>query len=169
MISSVRADIASQDEALNVAKNWISLIIDKKGSWGSSETAEIESIQEFKRGGKVLGYFCKVKPNGYIIISLNKELAPVKAYSATSDLNPECDEGMADFIKGGMERVLIAVEKQVGPIRAASSQEIQNVLEINYRDAWDELNVDTQTFKKESKPISIQMDYQEGDYLLNTS
>ena len=57
LISPVRAQMATTDEALTVANNWIMLIIQKKGSWGGYADAYVDAIQEFKRGKRVLGYF----------------------------------------------------------------------------------------------------------------
>ena len=136
LTSSVQAEMVTKDQALIVAKNWITLIIEKEGDWGGSKMAEVEEIQEFKRGERVIGYFCRVKPKGFIVISLRNELAPVKAYSATCDLHPESDEGMADLIKGNMQRLLDGIEKQVGPIKSARTEDVQSMLEINYRPDW---------------------------------
>ena len=60
------ADTVTKDEALTVAKNWVTLIIQKEGKWGSSETAQVKEIREFKRGQRVIGYFCSVYPQGFI-------------------------------------------------------------------------------------------------------
>ena len=145
----VRAQMATMDEALTVATNWITVIIRKKGDWGGSETAEVDEIREFKRGNRVVGYFCRVKPSGYIVISLRKELAPVKAYSAKTDLDPGSEEGMADLLKGGMERVLNRIEQQIGPVKSAGTEELTGILEIDYRGAWEELQGDVKTLKEE--------------------
>ena len=108
--SPVLAEMATMDDASTVANNWITLIIEKKGDWGGSETAEVVEIREFKRDERVIGYFCHVEPQGFIVISLHKQLAPVKAYSATCDLDPESDKGMADLLKGGMGRILDQID-----------------------------------------------------------
>jgi hypothetical protein len=160
LISPGRAEMATRDEGMTVAKNWITLIIQKKGDWGGSETAELEEIQEFKRGERILGYFCAVKPRGFIVISLRKELAPVKAYSTTCDLDPESDEGLADIIKGGMERVLNRIEQRLGPLDKVRTEELGNFLEINYRQAWEEL---------ERGGPGLDMNYQEGNVLLSSN
>src|SRR5512135_2044830 len=80
--SLASAEMATQEEALAVAKNWVTLIIHKKGDWGGSKTAEVEGIQEFKRGNQILGYFCRVKPKGFIVVSQHMMLPSVKAYSS---------------------------------------------------------------------------------------
>ncbi|RZN35654.1 MAG: hypothetical protein EFT35_08360, partial [Methanophagales archaeon ANME-1-THS] len=105
LASPVGAETVTMDEALNVAKNWITLTISQEGNWGGSETAEVVEITEFKRGDRVIGYFCRVEPQGFMVISLRKELAPVKAYSETCDLDPESEEGLADLIKLKMESI----------------------------------------------------------------
>jgi len=163
------AEMATMNDALNVANNWINLIIQKKGSWGDANSAFVEDVHEFKRGPRLLGYFCRVQPKGYIVVSLRKELAPVKAYSATCDLVPECDEGLTDVIKLGMERVLNTIEKQLGPIELVRTSDLQNILEISHRDSWDELEVDPLSFQQKLDSGVIAMDYQEGDVLLSSS
>jgi hypothetical protein len=171
--SPVRAQsvpkMVTMDEALTVAQNWITLIIQKKGDWGGFETAEVEEIQEFKRGERVLGYFCSVKPQGFIVISLRRELAPVKAYSAVSNLDPESDEGIADIIKGGMERVLNAIEAQIGPLESVRTKDLENILEINYRQSWEELEGDAVAFKQQLGSGVMAMDYQAGNPLLSSN
>ncbi len=168
LTAPVRAEKATIDEALTVAKNWVALIIQNKGSWGGSGTAQVGHIQEFKRGDRVIGYFCHVKPQGYIVISLHKELAAVKAYSATSDLDPESEQGMADVIKGGMEGVLAAIEQKLGPIESAPSEDVQAILDINYRQAWEELEGDVGVLKKALGSGIAKGDYQEGEVLLSS-
>ena len=163
--SPVIAEMATMDDALTVANNWITLIIEKKGDWGGSETAEVEEIQEFKRGERVIGYFCHVKPKGYIVISLHKELVPVKAYSAKHNLDPESDEGMADLVKGGLERVLNSIEEQLGPVETLQTTDLEKHLEVNYRQSWQQLTDDVDTFKTELET----MNYQECDVMLTSA
>jgi len=165
----VRAEMATMDEALTVANNWINLIVQKTGSWGDANTAYVEDIQEFKRGKRVVGYFCRVKPKGYIVVSLRKELAPVKACSSTGYLDPESEEGMADMLKGRMERMLDAIEQQPAPNRSGTDPNVQSTVRIDYRPAWEELEPDVQSFKAGLESSVIAMDYEPGTKLLTSS
>jgi hypothetical protein len=169
LISPVQAQIATTDEALTVANNWINTIIRKKGSWGEADSAYVDSIREFKRGERVLGYFCRVWPKGYIIVSLRKEFAPVKACSATGDINPECDDGVAKYVRDCMERILDKIEKEVGPIRSARTDDVSKICDINYRSVWAELEKDEEEFEKGLGSGVIAMNYQAGDWLLSTA
>jgi hypothetical protein len=154
---AIRAEVATKGEALALAKNWIRLILYREGDWGGSQAPEIREIVEFKRGERILGYFMPVKPQGFIVVSHVKQLASVKAYSAVSNLDPSSDEGLADIIKGGMERSLNSIEKRVGPIGSAKNDEIDKVIEIDYRLSWEELEGDV-----------TKLDYQQGGILLSS-
>jgi hypothetical protein len=159
----VGAEMATMDEAVTVANNWINLIIQKKGSWGDANAAYVEDIQEFKRVKRVVGYFCRVKPKGYIVVSLRKELAPVKACSSNGYLDPESEEGMADMLKGRMERMLDAIEQQSAPDKSRTDTNTQSTVRIDYRPAWDELSGNIETFKAGLTSGIIAMNYAGGD------
>ena len=163
----VQSQMATMSEALIVANNWITLIIQSKGSWGGSETAEVETIQEFKRGDRLIGYFCRVYPQGFIITSLHMDLAPVKAYSARGDLNPEFDEDIVDLIKGRMEGILKAREERLGALPSVSSKDL--LLNNNYRQSWEKLKSDAAITTRSLGDGVSTRDYQEGEWLLSTN
>jgi hypothetical protein len=175
LLSEVRAEIVTTDKALIVADNWINTIILKKGSWGEADSAHVDSIKEFKRGERVLGYFCNVEPVGYIIVSLRKEFAPVKAYSARSELEPDMDEGMADLLKDKMERILNKVEERFGSVGTARSEDVSSLFEVDYRETWEQLEAGVLPIEKadvgtEAASDYVERgDYQEGDILLDTT
>ncbi len=172
-ISETRAEIVTTDEALVVANNWINTIIRKKGSWGDADDAHAAGIKEFKSGERMIGYFCDVKPVGYIVVSLRKELAPVKAYSARNDLDPDMDEGTADLLKERMERILDRVEKQFGSVTTARSEDVSSLFEVDYKEAWEQLETGILPIAKadvgaEAAAEYVQGgNYQEGDELID--
>jgi len=157
----VQGEPATKGDAKTIAENWVILVIEKTGDWNGSETAQVKEIQEFKRGERVIGYFCPVDQGGYIVVSLLKELAPVKAYSENDFLDPGSDEGMVDIIKGGMERILDEIEEQLGPLDSVKSGDLDEILEINYRGSWEELEGDMEKNKAD-------MNYHEGEVLLSS-
>jgi hypothetical protein len=165
----LRAKKATVNDALTVANNWISLIIEKKGAWGDANTAHVEDIQEFKRGRRTLGYFCRVFPKGYIVLSLHKQLAPVKAYSATSNLDPHSQKGMTDFLKDRMERILGRVDEWARKLKAPPDEVMARILEVNYSNAWSELQVDETSFQQKLESDIEPMNYQENQILLSSS
>lgn len=165
----LRAKKATVNDALTVANNWISLVIEKKGAWGDANTAYVEDIREFKRGQRTLGYFCHVSPKGYIVLSLHKQLSPVKAYSATSNLDPDSQEGMTDFLKDRMDRILGRVDEWARKLKAPPDEVMAKILEVNYRNVWNVLQVDATSFQQNLESDIEPMNYQEGHILLSSS
>ncbi len=169
LISPAQAEIITINKAQNMANNWIALVLHRKGSWGGAKTAEVKHIQEFKRADRILGYYCEVKPGGFIIVSLLKGLAPIKAYSETSDLNPELDEGPADLLKFKMEQMLDAVQMQLGPLLAVRAKDLESIVEINHRSMWDALDADVKEFRPKPRSGGLKDVYQPGDSLLSSN
>ena len=163
------AQMATPDEARNVAANWIALTIHQRGDWDGFESAAVTAVEELRRGDRVLGYFCRVMPRGYVVTSLRKELAAVKAFSATCDLQPEVDRGLTDVIKGGMERMLDSIEKQLGPIESVQTADLLQILEIDYSSSWRLLGRDVSDFAQLLESGGPRIDYQEGGILLSSS
>ena len=157
------SEIVTADEALTVATNWIALILHHEGNWGGSRTAQVAEVREFKRGDRVIGHFVRVEPQGFVIVSIRRELGPVKAYSVISGLDPGSEEGLSDLIKDGMERVLDGIEALVGPIESAQAEAIDNILEINYRQSWAVLDVDAETFERRLETYGLDGNYQGGE------
>jgi hypothetical protein len=161
--------IVTANEARTVATNWIALTIHYEGTWGDSEAARVAEVREFRRGDRLLGYFCRVEPKGYIIVSLRGELGAVKAHSYITVLNPDSETGLTDLLKDTMERQLDWVEELAGPIETASAEALARVLEINYRSDWDELAVDPLVFAERLRSGVSAMNYAGGEPPLLTS
>jgi hypothetical protein len=162
------------DEALTVANNWVTLIVHLTGSWGAAPEARVVGIEEFRRGERLLGYYCPVSPRGFVIITLRRELAPVKAYSEDSALEPEMDVGMADLLKIGLERTLDAIEARAGPIATARPEDVARLVESPRYATWDALSLEPMAFRRslaERSPRTAVLleNYQEGEILLSTS
>jgi len=165
----VRAELVTKDAALRVANNWITLMIQKRGDWGGSTTAAVDEIQPFTSDGRTIGYFCRVRPQGHIIISLRRELVPVKAFSDTCNLNPDSDEGLPGLLKGCMERIVKQIEEQVGPIATVKAAALVNIMEKSHLNSWAELEQDSQVLQEEPDSWAIEMNYVEGLILLCSS
>lgn len=170
------------EEAKIVAENWIKVVIQDQGSWGAFEEASIETVQEFTRKSLFVGFFCQVRPKGYIIVSPRREMAPIKAYSARSDLDPESEEGMADLLKSRLKSILERVQNIAREREQVTGHAVADNLEIDYRPVWDALINDPEGFMinsqqpqsngggdaaLESEPDKT--NYQEGQVLLSSN
>ena len=156
-------------EAQVVARNWVALIVRARGAWAGSADPQAGAAQELRRGGRLLGYFVPVTPTGYVVISLRRELEPVKAYSDESNLDPNADQGMAALIKDGLGRVLDVVESRAGPARQAASADVVALMEVDYRPLWQELEMEADAFAARIAATAAPLDYQAGQNLLTSN
>jgi hypothetical protein len=154
----VQAQTVTEDQAFTVAQNWVTLILQKKGKWGESKTAEVQDIQEFRQGERVLGYFCRVRPKGCVVISLRKEMSPIQAYSDTHELDPGSEEGIMALIKEGMEQSFYKIETLAESIPPPSSP-----------GDWATLGSDVGTFAAGLESIVEPPAYQPNTYLLTSN
>ena len=168
LVLPVSAQPVTADDARAVAQNWIALKIQQQGNWSGSPTAQIGEIQEFKQGDRVIGYFCPVNPKGFLVISLRRELAPVKAYSDTSNLDPDANDGLTDLIKLQMADILDTIEQKAGPVASVSSAEVTPLMEFNYLGSWDVLDTNASAFQYQFQVDHIESNYQQGGTLLTT-
>lgn len=152
-----------KEEATRIANKWIQMVIDKHGQWGDSETAIARPIQEFRGRGRLIGYFCSVSPQGFIVVSLRKELAPVKAYDDRFNLIPSDDKGMADLIKSCMLRIIDTIESTLGNIETINNSDLVGIVEIDYRQNWDYIKEYIPGMIQ--KNISLTDNYEQGEFL----
>ncbi|MCK4371992.1 MAG: C10 family peptidase [candidate division Zixibacteria bacterium] len=167
-IQAVPAQTVDEGSARTIAENWIRTVIEYKGHWGESKNAYVSQVSDFKRGDRVLGYFCLVEPSGHIVVSLLEGLAPIKAFSETSTLNPASDEGPADLLKLQMERILDGIEKRLGPISDITFSDLDTVLALNHYDTWQQLKSGPLSITGKFNPSGSGRDYEEGQELLTS-
>jgi hypothetical protein len=155
--------IVTREEARTVASNWVAAVTGATGAWGGSSAASVGEIEEITRDGRLLGYWCHIEPTGYVVVSLKRELAPVKAGSETWDGDPACDADIVDVIKLKIEQEHDYIEERLGPIASASAADIEALLEVDSGDAWAILA---------GRPEDLRAtfaDYQEGMVMLATN
>ncbi|MBN2355289.1 C10 family peptidase, partial [candidate division KSB1 bacterium] len=125
------------NQARWIAENWIRFVVDRDGHWGESPNPILIKFTEFKRGDMLLGYYAAVKPRGYIIVSLLKDFAPIKAYSTVCNLNPDDDEGMCALIKDDLESRNMFLIEAFGGLDETSLKDLHIHTPDSYRRAWE--------------------------------
>nr|NQU93003.1 C10 family peptidase [Bacteroidota bacterium] len=162
--------VVTKEEATVIAQNWISLVIDRYGSWGGHEMANIMPLKTVEKDGRKIGYFCHVIPDGFIVVSIRKELAPVKLYSEMNSYFSEMDDCLPDFIFEYPSAVIKAIESEIGPIDSVSPEELKGILEIDYSESWQEVYSYLQgSATRVQTESSGEKGYQEGDFLLTSN
>jgi hypothetical protein len=116
------AETPTTSEVKTLANNWVKFILARDGNWGGARNPSVGVVRDFKRGDILLGYYVPVLPQGFMIISLLKDFAPIKAYSTTSTLDPYDEAGMCALLKGTMQQRLEALIRNFGSLDAAQLQ-----------------------------------------------
>ena len=165
----VSAQTVTLEEARTVAANWITMIIHYAGDWGGSQSATVREVEELRRDDRLLGYWFHIEPQGHIVVSLLKGLAPVRAYSATWDGDPSCDEDIVDIVKSGMVIAHAFIEDRIGPVETAIPEAIESIAEFSYRDTWELLNRSPKGFVQELQLNSRLKNYEQYQILLATN
>ena len=80
------------DQAKEVADNWISYIVKNDGGWGSFSEAKSVSIEPFFVDDTLVGYIIHTAPTGFVLVSLDDELPPIKSYSTDAFFAPDANE-----------------------------------------------------------------------------
>lgn len=114
--ASVHSAMVTSDEAITVAGNFLEYVVEMRGSWGASDSPEIAGCYDLKRGDLLLGYHLSIRPSGHIVVSVLKELSPVKSFSFTEDFATDSEEGYWCLLKDAMEHTLLAMEDRYGAL-----------------------------------------------------
>nr|NQU92654.1 C10 family peptidase [Bacteroidota bacterium] len=164
-----KGQVVTKEEATKIAQNWIHIVIDNYGTWGNAENASILLVRTLEKDGRKLGYFCNVTPKGFILVSIRKELAPVKLYSDEGSYPSDEVDCLPDLIYDIPAKVINAIEAELAPIESVSSSELKEILEIDYSEAWHQVyNYMPGTYKKKTTGSSGMDSYQEGEWLLRS-
>ncbi len=166
--SPVRAQMVTTNDALRVARNWITLVIAAKGNWNGQKTATVTEVKELTWKGRLVGFVCPVQPSGFVLVSLHRALQPVRAYSVESRGDFEQATGMAGFLREVMFHTRSSAEQKAGPIQSARTEDLQPFLERNHRAAWQELTRPSADYKRSLDDIGVQNNYVTGGVLLTS-
>jgi len=167
-VYSAEAGMVTSEQAERIANNWIALKIMSTGDWGGAETATVAEVLDFKRDGRLLGYYCRIAPHGFILVSLYEGLAPTKAYSETSSLDLDPDDQSTDLLRRSMESLLDIAEENLGLLAAIPSEQLSNLVGINHSASWAMLDVNTDEFEQHMRLNKMPTDYYEGQILLSS-
>ncbi len=157
----------TEAQARRVTDNWITLTEYYNNGWGSYENAEVEKIDILTIDNKQVGYYCQIAPEGFIILSLYKGLAPVKAFETHGNLKAQPDDELLLYLMQRMRSIIDAIENNLGSMDGITAIDLSQILEIDYSNAWEVLDIQNEQFIKQLKSGNWD-NYQEGDTLINS-
>lgn len=124
----------SPNEATVVGTQFIAHAIKLQGGWGKTKEAYIVDCKELKREGLLLGYHLSIYPHGHIVVSVLKQLPPVKSFSTTCDFDTESEEGYGGLLKDTMQATLLFLQQKYGTLKQERLPEA--ISPPGNREAW---------------------------------
>ena len=126
----------------------------------AKQNAGVVSIQEFKRGDRVIGYYCEVEPKGWIIVSLYRCLAPISMYSEEGSIDIDTDDNIVDLLKGRIEASIDMFNQKDNCLELAVAEEPDTM--------WEKLDREIESFSSNLESGQMAMNYSEGKELIST-
>lgn len=141
-----RAESATRAEAEQVCRNWLAYVVFETDSWAGSYNPTILDVKPIADGDGVLGWNFLIAPQGHIVVPVLKELPPIKAYSETSNLDADAEDGFARLLRESLRRTTDFFVDAYGSLEAAQPATGDILLDPGQRQEWERLLVPTHQF-----------------------
>ncbi len=109
--NQVYAEQVSRDRADSVCANFVFMKIMQNGDWGGSVQPGIESSEILQSDGRPLASMYTISPAGFVLVSMDDRLPPVKAWSDEHNLDELQSGGFVDLIATELSDKLIILSR----------------------------------------------------------
>ena len=142
----ILAELASEQEMLNVSQNFVTQKVARTGSWASESSPVVGTAHELRYEGVLLARYYDVSPRGYVLVPVLKEMGPVKAYSDESNLDSNQEGGYLQMVGEVLYKQTRLYEKLYGNLDAPQSVDRQ-LYDPSQKQAWQSLAVPAREFQ----------------------
>jgi len=140
------AERASRIEMDRVAANWLTYTVDRQGNWSGSSIPSITGSAELTWNDTLLARVYAISPQGFVLVPVMKELAPVKVYSASSPFEVTETRGPVQMIRENLIYQMRLFIQNYGSIDAVQPGGGTLIFAREERAQWDRFAVDQSTF-----------------------
>jgi hypothetical protein len=144
---TVQAELASETEMSNVARNWVNELTSKRSQWAGDANPTMGAAHDLYHEGVLVGRYYDVAPRGYVLVPALKELSPVKLYSDESNLDASQEGGMLLMIKESLYERMQLHARINGSYAALQADNEQQLFDASNKDRWDRLAVPEREFR----------------------
>ncbi|HUU83000.1 MAG TPA: C10 family peptidase [Phycisphaerae bacterium] len=139
--AAARAERATDQEMERVCRNWLSFMVDQRGSWAGRRDPEIVGVQDLVSGDMLLARCFSIAPRGCVVVPVLRELPPVKAYSEDSDLDVGETTGVAQLLRDVLEDRINVFVRRYGSIEASQADGDKLPFDRVNRREWERFTV----------------------------
>lgn len=149
--TSASANLTTSEEAARVAESWLKLIVEGRGSWGKVIDPRVIGVVPLEKGGRLVGHLAEIDPEGWVVVPLHRELAPVKAYSESGRLDPSASVGLPDLVKLSLDRSLDTLESLIAKSTSSAGIGLVDLVEVDHTRDWDRLLEGAMSYRTREK------------------
>ncbi|MFZ5981895.1 MAG: C10 family peptidase [Candidatus Zixiibacteriota bacterium] len=142
----VKGELATADEMQRVSQNWLTEIVNLKGSWAGVTNPEITVVYEIFSGDTLLARCYSVNPRGFVVVPVLKEMTPVKVYSDESNFDASQENGMMTLLRELLSSRLNYYASKYGGLDVAQPDNGLMVFAPEQRQLWDKYAVSVEAF-----------------------
>lgn len=140
------ATVVDNADADQVCRNWLTQTLATKGAWSGSATPEIAAIDELVDEDLSLGRLYHIAPHGFVVVPVLREMPPVLAYSAQTELSVADADGMMALINEMLSHRLEMFEQFYGDPAVAQPDEGERLFQTDYSTLWERLTLPADQF-----------------------
>jgi len=163
--ASVLGELATEQEAANVARNWVTEMTWKKGTWAGAANPAITGEHELSMDGMLLARYYDVSPRGYIVVPVLKELGPIRAYSEESNLDATQEGGMIQLLKDVLKDRTELYLEVYGDLNASQPSSGKVPFDRSDKTRWARLEIPAKEFRADE---SLSIDAEAGPLLTSS-
>ena len=139
--SAPQAEVATPEEMTQVCRNWLTYVLHEQDAWAGSDAPWIANMQSLTSGDTLLAQCFAIEPRGFVIVPVLKELAPIKAYSETSDFDPGQAEGFVQLLREVLASRIRDYVDAYGSLAARQPAVGAVLLGREHREEWEQFLV----------------------------
>jgi hypothetical protein len=146
-VPRVQAELATEQEMSNVARNWVTEMAYKKGSWAGVTNPTVTGVHEIIQDGVLLARFYDLSPRGYVVVPVLKEMGPIKVYSDESNLDENQEGGMLQLLKDVLSERMDLYHQAYGDLNAEQPAAGDVPFDRSQKTGWARLVVAAKDFR----------------------
>jgi len=147
LTTSALGELATVQETNNVAQNWVTEMVYKKGTWAGEKNPVVTDVHELRQDGLLLARYYDVSPRGYVVVPVLKEMNPVKVYSDESNLDEDQEGGMLQLLRDVLSERMELYRQIYGDLNAVQPSGDDVLFDRSQKAGWDRLAVTTKDFR----------------------
>ncbi|MBN1211512.1 MAG: C10 family peptidase, partial [candidate division Zixibacteria bacterium] len=140
------AETAAAEESELVCQNWLTNIVAQKGGWAGETNPQIIKVDELIENDTLLARIYTISPDGFIIVPILKDMAPVKFYTDEGRFDMDQRFGFPQMMREILQNRIRVYVETYGSLDAVQPPDGEVMFGREHRKQWDTYSVAKSSF-----------------------